>query len=591
MLRLVTAALFFVVMATKSLFAQDDTVWVQIEAQPTLAQALDRARDYSGDLQDVNGFSVRGGWYAIVLGPYLRDDAEQVLRVYRSEGRIPRDSFIAYSANFDSQYWPVGNAGLTDPATAPTDATAGDATTDTATPQPETQPEVAAEPEIRLPDETLREARASEAALTREDRMDLQRLLQWAGFYDSSIDGAFGRGTRASMAAWQDANNHEPTGVLTTRQRAELLAQYNAILNGLDLRRITDSRSGIEMKLPMGAVKFDSYEAPFAHYTATGSVPQARVLLISQEGDRNTLYGLYDIMQTLEIVPLNGPRKLDGDSFTLVGEGAQFVSHTQATLKDGQIKGFTLIWPTGDETRRSRLLGEMQDSFARIDGVLDPAAGSNLEQRVDLVSGLDVRQPKLNRSGFYVDDKGTVVTTADAVAACSRITLDGENDARVLGSDAALGVAVLRPVQALAPATVARFQTAVPRLQSEIAVAGYSFGGVLDAPTLTFGTLADVRGLQGQENLDRLALAAMPGDAGGPVFDTGGQVLGMLLPRVDGAQKLPEDVSFALDGAEIRKLLASLNITPSETGQITNMPPEDMTIRAAGMTVLVSCWE
>ncbi|MEZ5674580.1 MAG: serine protease [Thalassovita sp.] len=586
-----TAALFFVVMATKSLFAQDDTVWVQIEAQPTLAQALDRARDYSGDLQDVNGFSVRGGWYAIVLGPYLRDDAEQVLRVYRAEGRIPRDSFIAYSANFDSQYWPVGSAGLTDPATAPADTVAGDATTDTATPQPEQQPEAVAEPDIRQPDETLREARASEAALTREERMDLQRLLQWAGFYNASIDGAFGRGTRASMAAWQDANNHEPTGVLTTGQRAELLAQYNAILNGLDLRRVTDSRSGIDMKLPMGAVKFDSYEAPFAHYAATGSVPHARVLLISQEGDRNTLYGLYDIMQTLEIVPLNGPRKLDGDSFTLVGENAQFISHTQATLKDGQIKGFTLIWPTGDETRRSRLLGEMQDSFARIDGVLDPAAGSNLEQRVDLVSGLDVRQPKLNRSGFYVDDKGTVVTTADAVAACSRITLDGENDARVLGSDAALGVAVLRPVQALAPATVARFQTAVPRLQSEIAVAGYSFGGVLDAPTLTFGTLADLRGLQGQENLDRLALAAMPGDAGGPVFDTGGEVLGMLLPRVDGAQKLPEDVSFALDGTEIRKLLASLNITPSEIGQITNMPPEDMTIRAAGMTVLVSCWE
>ena len=123
MLRLVTAALIFVVMATKSLFAQEETVWVQIEAQPTLSQALERARDYAGQLQDVNGFTVRGGWYAIVLGPYLRDDAEQVLRVYRSEGRIPRDSFIAYSANFDSQYWPVGNAGLTSPSIPPTDTT------------------------------------------------------------------------------------------------------------------------------------------------------------------------------------------------------------------------------------------------------------------------------------------------------------------------------------------------------------------------------------------------------------------------------------------------------------------------------------
>lgn len=580
MQRLVTAALIFLVMTTKSLFAQDNTVWVQIEAQPTLSQALDRARTYAGQLQDVNGFVMPGGWYAVALGPYLRDDAEQVLRVYRAEGSIPRDSFIAYSSNFESQFWPVGTAGVTTPAAPPATETA---------PTPEPQP--VAEPEIRQPDETIREARASEAALTRDEKKDLQRLLQWAGFYNSSIDGSYGRGTRASMSAWQEANGYEPTGVMTTGQRAELLAQYNAILNGLDLQTTADSRMGIEMKLPLGAVKFDKYEAPFAHFTATGSVPQARVLLISQTGDRNTLYGLYDIMQTLEIVPLDGPRNLDGDSFKLVGEGAQVVSHTQATLKDGQIKGFTLIWPTGDEERRTRLLGEMQSSFARIDGVLDPAAGSNLEQRVDLVAGLDIRQPKLSRSGFFVDSKGTVVTTADAVQSCSRITLDADTEATVLASDAALGLAVLRPSQALAPVTVASFQTAVPRLQSEIAVSGFSYGAVLDAPTLTFGTLADLRGLQGEETLDRLALTALPGDAGGPVFDTGGKVLGMLLPRVSGNQKLPGDVNFSLDGSEIRKLMAANGVTASETDQITAMAPEDMIGVASGMTVLVSCWE
>jgi len=580
MQRLVTAALIFLVMTTKSLFAQDNTVWVQIEAQPTLSQALDRARAYAGQLQDVNGFVMPGGWYAVALGPYLRDDAEQVLRVYRAEGSIPRDSFIAYSSNFESQFWPVGTAGVTTPAAPPATETA---------PTPEPQP--VAEPEIRQPDETIREARASEAALTRDEKKDLQRLLQWAGFYNSSIDGSYGRGTRASMSAWQEANGYEPTGVMTTGQRAELLAQYNAILNGLDLQTTADSRMGIEMKLPLGAVKFDKYEAPFAHFTATGSVPQARVLLISQTGDRNTLYGLYDIMQTLEIVPLDGPRNLDGDSFKLVGEGAQVVSHTQATLKDGQIKGFTLIWPTGDEERRTRLLGEMQSSFARIDGVLDPAAGSNLEQRVDLVAGLDIRQPKLSRSGFFVDSKGTVVTTADAVQSCSRITLDADTEATVLASDAALGLAVLRPSQPLAPVTVASFQTAVPRLQSEIAVSGFSYGAVLDAPTLTFGTLADLRGLQGEETLDRLALTALPGDAGGPVFDTGGKVLGMLLPRVSGNQKLPGDVNFSLDGSEIRKLMAANGVTASETDQITAMAPEDMIGVASGMTVLVSCWE
>ena len=63
---------------------------------------------YAADLPDVNGFSLGGGWYAVALGPYNADDAETVLRGYRNEGRIPRDSFIAYSPAFRQQFWPVG---------------------------------------------------------------------------------------------------------------------------------------------------------------------------------------------------------------------------------------------------------------------------------------------------------------------------------------------------------------------------------------------------------------------------------------------------------------------------------------------------
>lgn len=88
--------------------AEGDPVWVQIEAQPNL-NALDEAlRRHSATLQDVNGFDLGRGWYAVALGPYLRADAEQVLRVLRSEGRIPRDSYIATASEYDRQIWPVG---------------------------------------------------------------------------------------------------------------------------------------------------------------------------------------------------------------------------------------------------------------------------------------------------------------------------------------------------------------------------------------------------------------------------------------------------------------------------------------------------
>jgi S1-C subfamily serine protease/peptidoglycan hydrolase-like protein with peptidoglycan-binding domain len=584
MTRILTALAVAILMIAPAARAQDDGLaWVQIEAQPSLAQARRSIRGYAAELQDVNGFSLGGGWYGIALGPYTPQDARQVLRVLRSEGVIPRDSYIADSEDYRQQFWPVGADSLAE-------ATPEEAEQVAETDEQPAEPTPTLEPEISEPDETPREARASERDLSRAQRSELQEALKWAGFYGGAIDAAFGRGTRGAMARWQEANSFEETGILTTMQRAELLRQYNEILDGLNLEVVRDESAGIEMILPTGVVNFEKYEPPFAHYAASDDI-DAKVLLISQEGDENTLTGLYDIMQTLEIVPQTGPRNLDRRAFTLIGEGALTISHTQAWLRDGHVKGFTLIWPAGDEERRIRLLGEMQESFTRLDGVLDPAAGVASEPSIDLVAGLEVRKPKLSRSGFYVDNSGTVITTAEVTQGCGKITIDEEYDAQVSTLNEDLGIAVLRPVESLAPMSVAAFQNAIPRLQADVAVAGYSYGGVLGAPTLTFGQIAELQGLNGEETLKRLALAALDGDAGGPVVDAGGAVLGMLLPNRMKERKLPEGVSFAADAEAVQQVLQEAGVSPSATRDQEQMAPEALTNRAASMTVLVSCWD
>lgn len=597
----------------------EDVVWVQIEAQPSLAEATDRARAYETLLDDVNGFSLGGGWYGIAVGPYRRADAELVLRSYVRDGLVPRDSFIQQSDRFRQQFWPVGaNVLETGVIDAPAGVETGDETetaSQTTTPEvtttpldpttpaeaeaegegetevAEAEPETAAAPEPPEPDETPAEARRTERALTAQERKDLQIALQWAGFYDAAIDGAFGRGTRASMGAWQAANGYDQTGVLTTRQRAALIAQYNAVLDGLGLQMVRDEKAGIEIMMPTAEVEFARYEPPFAHYDTSGNLG-ARVLLISQSGNQDTLYGLYDIMQTLEIVPLDGPRERKRNSFELIGENGSIISQTQVSLENGEIKGFTLIWPAGDEDRRRRVLAEMSKSLTRLPNVLDAAAGNSDAQAIDLVAGLQIRQPKIARSGFFIDDNGSVVTTSEVVASCSRVTLDADTDATVVATDEARGLALLKPESRLAPLAVAEFGNAAPRLQSEISVAGYSYEGVLSAATLTFGALSDLKGLNGDATLKRLSVKAQPGDAGGPVFDERGHVVGMLLPRTDGDRKLPEDVSFALDGGVILKAAESAGLGGQMAqGAAGPIAPRDLTLRAQGMTVLVSCWE
>lgn len=585
MLRAFVAVLFLGLWPV-SILAQD-VAYVQVEAHPTLTTAKVRARFYAGQLENVNGFSIGGGWYGVVLGPYTPNDANTVLRQMRRDRTIPSDSFIITGRRFQQQFWPVGVGAQTTAQPLP----------ETTTPDVETVAPIEIAPlaeviePVAPPTETRRQAQASEKLLDRDQRKGLQTALKWAGFYTSAIDGAYGRGTRASMRAWQTANNADPTGVLTTTQRATLLAAFNAVLDGMNLTLISDSASGIEMLVPTGVVAFSQFEPPFVRFDPKGDL-DASVLFISQEGDQNRLFGLYEILQTLTIVPNGGPRARNNNSFELEGIDDDIHSYTYAKLDDGTIKGFSLIWPAGDDERRRRVLDEMKASFVVLDGVLDPSlAAPSEDQAIDQVGGLAVRKPKMSRSGFFINDAGTVLTTAEAVGSCDRISLNSEHDAQVVHLDDALGLAVLRPDVALAPLGVATFQTGIPRLQTSVAVAGFPYGGVLVTPSLTFGRLADMRGLNGEETIKRLALTAQSGDAGGPVFDNAGSVLGMLLPRNESSgQVLPQDVSFSVDSDEILASLNTAGITAQTTDAVAFMSPETLTLRAADNTVLVSCW-
>ncbi|MEL7460408.1 MAG: trypsin-like peptidase domain-containing protein [Pseudomonadota bacterium] len=551
--------------------AAQDTFWIQIEARPGRAQAEARAADWDTRLDDVAGFNTGGRWNAIVLGPFTELQARARLLELRGQGLIPRDSFVVSGRTFGDQIY-AGAAGAI-----------------TTTPLPDAAPLPAPEPVIPA-EETLAEARAAERRLTRDEKRELQTALQYEGFYRSSIDGAFGPGTRRSIEGWQAANNFETTGFLTTKQRLALLDGWRSDIASLGLAPVADTQAGIQIDLPLGLVSArPTYAPPFARYEATDG-SGAMVLLISQTGNQTTLAGLYDVMQTLEIVPLNGERQRGRTSFVLAGADEAITSYTSARVVGDAVKGYTLVWPAGDEKRRGLVLAALERSFTPVDGVLPDTFGDT-SQSVDLLAGLEIRRPETARSGFFISRDGAVLTTSQAVGNCSRVTLGEDTEMELAANDTSLGLALLRPSGALAPIAVARLATQTPRLGSEVAVAGYSFEGALGAPTLTYGTLEDIEGLGGEAQIDRLQLTAEPGDAGGPVFDGSGAVIGLLKPRdTSGGRVLPGDVSLAADASAIATFLSGAGVAPAAADPSDPMAPEDLTGLAADMTVLVNCW-
>lgn len=564
--------------------AMAQQAWVQIEAQSGAAAARRAAETYASRLDDVASFRLGAtNWYAIAVGPFDPTEAQSTRARLLSQGAIPRDSFINEGASFRAQVWPDEGDARADEGVRISQADTGTSTQSDAA-------QTAAPPPV---DESPAEARQSERDLTGQQRRQLQIALEWAGFYDAGIDGAFGSGTRAAMRAWQAANGYDQTGVLTTRQRRELRAQYNAVLEGLDVGPVTDRTAGITVAMPRALVAFDRHEPPFAHYEPTDAADGHKVILISQSGGRPELYGLYDILQTLEIVPPEGERERRERGFTLIGRGDEFVSQTEAQLRDGHVKGFTLVWPAGDEERRTRVVQEMIASFETDpDTVMPDMVGDAPEtQSVDLLAGLKIRKPRVARSGFFVDNSGTVLTTADAAEGCGRITLNADIEADVVAADTERGLALLRPSERLSPRARAAFQSATPRLQSDAILAGFSFDGQLGAPSLVYGALADLRDLEGDERVDRYALSVRPGDAGGPIFDRSGAVLGMLLPPPSGARSYPEGTAFAADTGAVNAFLRDNGIEAETQNSLQRLPRGQLERRATDMTVLVGCWD
>jgi S1-C subfamily serine protease len=578
----IAASIFFIFTSLSLPAMAQQTSWLQVEAVPDQATAIERAKAYSALFPNVEGYE-SGAWFAIALGPMTRDEAGQMLLSLRHENLIPLDSYIASGAGYGAKYWPVaGEAPLTeaDPEALPE-----------ATSEVEPEAEVIA-PEVATPEETLAEARAAEDAFSRDEKMALQVALAWFGFYDGTIDGAYGKGTRGSFAAWQEANGYEATGVLRSDEGVALLGAEatEKALYGFDL--VSEIESGIEVMLPMGLVAFQGYEPPFVQFAPRES-GGPRLILISEPGDQASLSGLYDLLQTMEIVPASGERSLSADGFVITATSPSVATYAWARASKGQVKGFILSWTPQNAKSMARIVEVVQSSFRSVgDKALDPGLVPLDEAaRQGLLTGLTPLKPAFSRSGFYVSSEGAILTLATDLQNCTEITIDGDIAASLVASDAASGAALLKPEKVLSPVAIANFATSSVARGSEIVVAGYAYGDKLPAPVLTYGRLDEATGLAGETGVSRLSAPVLEGDQGGPVLSVKGAVIGLLSgPSADPAKSLPAGVVFAADAAAVTGFLSGNGISAqSFTGP--DLSPAALSKAALGMTLRVDCWK
>ena len=570
--------------------AAQDMRWIQIEAQPSLLEAETRARIYAQEFPDTQAHSIGSGWYAITLGPLPEDEADLRMSQLRARAAIPRDSFLATGANYRQRIYPIGPApaAVTAAQTFEAEVIQEEATQVSVVETAESAAPEQASPEqsITVPDETLSEARESEGLLSPDEKMDLQRYLQWAGYYNSTIDASFGRGTRRSMAAWQTDNGHEDTGVLTTAQREKLRAQYFAIFAGLGLETHRDLEAGISIDLPKEVVAFDAYAAPLAHFKAQDASSPAQIFLISAAGNRGDLAAIYGVLPTLSIVPMNIEKSLNKDRFVITGAGTSTRAFITASHKGGEIKGFGLIWPNQNEEQFDRLVAHMRKSFETFPGTLDPSLSVAINDS-ETEFGVAIRKPAFVKSAVFVSDQGHAITDTSNLEQCSALTIGGTYDAEIIARSET-GAGLLSPKSEFNPISYAKLGDAV-RKGDKTFLSSYPYGGRLGLASVTQATVMETTDLSGNAEKFRLDFLAEPGDLGGAVLDQSGNLTGILVSRDDTGRILPNNVNFAAATDALASMMQSAGLR-FRTGKTNRL--DDVALIASAQNILtpIECW-
>lgn len=203
-------------------------------------------------------------------------------------------------------------------------------------------------------------------------------------------------------------------------------------------------------------------------------------------------------------------------------------------------------------------------------------------------------------TGFVVSDSGHVVTNHHVVDGCSEITgnLSGAAPVklRLVSDDETNDLALL---QAPSPfKDVASIRLNSIRVGDGVVAIGYPYHGLLTSDfTVTTGIVSSLSGILNDTRHLQISAAVQPGNSGGPLFDLGGAVVGVVAAKLDAVRmaratgSIPENINFAIKTGALRDFLdnSAVAYRTAEWRDGTKKETSDIAKDARGYTLLITC--
>jgi hypothetical protein len=210
-------------------------------------------------------------------------------------------------------------------------------------------------------------------------------------------------------------------------------------------------------------------------------------------------------------------------------------------------------------------------------------------------SSLEAQQPARAQisvgTGFFVAADGAILTSSHVLNNCAS-TMVGQPGqpmqvAQIVGRDPINDLALLR--SSLKPRSEPALRTSV-RLGEAIAVYGFPLLNVLPTSgNFTTGNITATAGLLDDSRMLQISAPIQPGNSGGPVVDTYGNVVGIV--RAQLKPGMAQNVNFAVRASVgitfLERYSVSTTTAAPKTGEA--LSPADLAERVQQIAVVVMC--
>ena len=184
------------------------------------------------------------------------------------------------------------------------------------------------------------------------------------------------------------------------------------------------------------------------------------------------------------------------------------------------------------------------------------------------------RVPQPDSTGTsFVAAEGRLLTNNHVVEGCRRMIARNargvEQTAQVIATDRQRDLALLTVPAGFGPPLAFRTAPEV-RLGESVVTFGFPLFGLLSSgPTLTTGSISALSGLKDNQADYQISAPVQPGNSGGPLFDSQGNVIGVVVAKLNAARiaemtdgDIPQNVNFAVKGAPALEFLRQQGVMP-----------------------------